>query len=254
MELQSLKNEKYFIENVEKLGFKPENYHIELFRLFYDELLKWNEHTNLTRITEEKEFIDKHLLDSLSCIKAIDKELAGKPLKVIDIGTGAGFPLLPLWFFYPHWKITLLDSVKKKLNFIGHFSEIAIEKYPQLKAENIEIIHSRAEDLAKDKAYREKYDIIFSRAVASLASLVELSLPFVKINGNFIGMKSADVGPEVAEAKNIIRRIGGQHTDTITFELLETGLQRALVIIKKVKATPADFPRKAGMAQKNPLI
>ncbi len=252
--MNTKENEIYFIESLKKLGFNPEEYHIELFRLFYSELLKWNEHTNLTRITEEREFIDKHLLDSLSCIKAIDKNLSGNKIKVIDIGTGAGFPILPLWFFFPHWKITLLDSVKKKLDFISHFTRIVMEKYSQFKAENIEIKHARAEELAKDRAYREKYDIIFSRAVASLPSLVELSLPFISVNSIFIGMKSADIDQEVAEAKKIISKTGGKVVDIIKFELLETGLNRSLIVVKKIKATPAEFPRKTGMAQKNPII
>jgi 16S rRNA (guanine527-N7)-methyltransferase len=246
-------NEIYFTENLIKLGYSPDREHLEIFNLFYDELIKWNEHTNLTRITEEREFIDKHLLDSLSCIKAIEKTFAEKPLKVIDIGTGAGFPLLPLWFFYPHWKITLLDSVKKKLDFISHFTKIASEKYPQIKAENIEIIHSRAEDLAKNKPHREKFDIIFSRAVAPLVSLVELSLPFIRINGLFIGMKSADIDEEVSQAKKITGKTGGQIGDISKFDLLETGLKRSLVVIKKIKATPAEFPRKTGLAQKSPI-
>ena len=247
-------NGNYLKESLKKLGFAPSDEHIALFNLFYDELIKWNEHTNLTRITEEKEFIDKHLLDSLSSIKAVSPEQAEKPLKVIDIGTGAGFPLLPLWFFYPHWQITLLDSVKKKLDFISHFSKTAIESFPVLSAKNIKIIHARAEDLAANKEHREKYDIIFSRAVARLTSLIELSLPFIKTGGAFVGMKGGDIDAEIQEAEKVTGKTGGQLSETIKFDLLETGLSRSLVIIKKISKTPPDFPRKAGMAQKTPII
>lgn len=244
----------YFSEQLQNLGYQISEKQLDLFQLFYEELIKWNSHTNLTRITEEKEFIDKHLLDSLSAKKALSDELSSKSLKVIDIGTGAGFPVLPLWFMFPDWKICLLDSVKKKLDFIHNFVKIASEKYDFIKLENVEIVHSRAEDLAKNNKYRENYDIIFSRAVSRLSSLVELSMPFIKVDGQFIGMKSFEIEEELNESERIIKLSGGKFSKLLKFELLNTGMNRSLVIIDKIKKTPKDFPRKAGLAQKQPII
>ena len=250
----SFETEEYFIESIKQLGLIAKKEHLDLFALFYHELIKWNSHTNLTRITEEKDFIEKHLLDSLSCIKALDISNAEKKLKVIDIGTGAGFPLLPLLFFFPQWKITLVDSVNKKLEFIKHFTNLATENFSNLKKENIEIVHSRAEDLAKSKSYRENFDLCISRAVAKLVSLSELCMPFIKINGTFIAMKGPDIDEEIKEAKKVIILLGGKIDSIVKFELLNTGLNRAIISVKKIKKTNSDFPRKPGMAQKAPII
>ncbi len=250
-------NRSYFSEQLTKLGYEFKEDNLSFFDLFYDELIAWNTHTNLTRITEEKEFIDKHLLDSLSCKKAFEflpDDYANGELKCIDIGTGAGFPLLPLWFFYPQWKISLLDSVKKKLDFIEHFSKLAIQKYDFLKAENIEIVHLRAEDATNSLKFRDQYDLIFGRAVSKLASLIELSMPFVKEGGFFIAMKRIDIDDELNEAERIIKLTNGEIVKVIKFELLDTGLERSLVIIKKLKKTPKIFPRRTSLAQKQPMI
>ena len=241
----------YLEKSLSKLGIESNESTLSLFNNLYKDLIIWNEHTNLTRIIDERDFIDKHLLDSLSCIKIIDKK--DTSLKIIDIGTGAGFPLLPLWIVFPHWKITLVDSVKKKLNFIESFYNKHMKPHGY-KESNISIIHSRAEDLAKDFVYRDNYDLVISRAVAYLPTLVELCMPFVKVNGTFLAMKSSEVDKELTESKKIISLLGSKVLKVEKFDLLETDLKRSLVSIKKEKATTKDFPRKAGEAKRVPII
>ncbi len=247
-------NEKdYLIENIKKLGYECKDSNIELIELFYDELIEWNKKVNLTRITDEKDFIDKHILDSLSCKKVIDKILKDN-FKVIDIGTGAGFPLLPLWFFYSDIQITLVDSVNKKLDFIRHFLKVAKEKFEDLDISKVKVIHSRAEDLALDKEHREKYDLIVSRALSKLPSLVELAMPFIKVGGLFLAMKVYEVEEEAQGAEKITRLIGGDIIEIDKFQLLDTDLMRSFVMITKKLKTNRNFPRKAGLAQKSPII
>lgn len=249
-----MENIDYLVKNIEKLGIKTNEQNIKLIEIFYNELIEWNKKTNLTRIIDEKDFIEKHILDSLSCHKEVQSRLNENNNKVIDIGTGAGFPLLPLWFFYQDLEITLVDSVNKKLDFIRHFLNVSKEQFKDLNIEKVSIIHSRAEDLAKDKSHREKYNIILSRALSRLSSLIELAMPFVKKDGYFIALKSYDIDEEAKEAQKINKEIGGGEIQVNKFQLLDTELMRSFVIIKKVKNTNNNFPRKAGMAQKTPII
>lgn len=258
-----MENKNYLISNIEKLGLNADEQSIKLIEIFYSELIEWNKKTNLTRITDEKDFIDKHILDSLSCEKTIKKLMHNsivsgavkrQDIKVIDIGTGAGFPLLPLWFFNRDISITLVDSVNKKLDFIRHFLKVAKENFPDLNIEKVNIVHSRAEDLAGDKNHREKYDIIVSRALSRLSSLIEMAMPFLKKDGVFLALKSAEIDEEVKEASKINSLIGGGEIKVEKFQLLDTELMRSFVIIKKVKKTSEDFPRRAGLAQKSPII
>lgn len=243
-------NIDYLIEGIKKLEITPHEKTIEILLRFYEELLKFNAHTNLTRIIDEKDFIDKHLFDSLSCIRALPES---KDFKIIDIGTGGGFPLMPLWIFFPEMKVTFVDSINKKLDFTRQFSTILIEEYG-FKKENITITHSRAEDLARNKAHKEKYDVVVSRGVSKLPSLIELNAPFVKVDGLFIAMKLFEVDEELAQAAKIIEITSLELVNTIKFELLDTGLMRALVLFKKLKTLNPKFPRRAGLAQKEPII
>jgi len=244
----------YLSDNLKELGLSVEEIHIELIELLYDEMIAYNAHTNLTRITDAREFIDKHILDSLSSIKAFDKDSFDKELKIIDIGTGAGFPALPLWFFFKNWNFMLIDSSRKKINFIEEFLQKAEEKFEFLNLDNIHVMSIRAEDLAREKEHREKYDIVINRAVSKLVSVIELSMPFLKVNGNFIAMKSFEVEDEILESKKVLIETGGKLSENIKFELLNTGLKRSFVIIKKFKVSSSNYPRRTGLAQNNPII
>lgn len=213
------------------------------FQKYYELLIEWNKVMNLTAITEYEEVVDKHFIDSLSIEKAVDLNIIEK---VIDVGTGAGFPGIPLKIVYPHLKITLLDSLNKRINFLN-------EVISKLKLENIEAIHGRAEDIAKDKKYREQYDISVSRAVANLSTLSEYSLPFVKVGGLFISYKAEKVDEEIKKAEKAVSVLGGKIEKIIKFQLPETDIGRTLVKINKIKITAKKYPRKAGLPSKEPL-
>ena len=213
------------------------------FQKYYELLIEWNKVMNLTAITEYEEVVDKHFIDSLSIEKAVDLNIIEK---VIDVGTGAGFPGIPLKIVYPHLKITLLDSLNKRINFLN----VVISK---LKLENIEAIHGRAEDIAKDKKYREQFDISVSRAVANLSTLSEYSLPFVKVGGLFISYKAEKADEEIKNAEKAVSVLGGKIEKIIKFQLPETDIGRTLVKINKIKITAKKYPRKAGLPSKEPL-
>ena len=214
---------------------------LEKFDKYMKFLLEWNEKINLTAIVEPDEVKIKHFLDSLTVLKYINDED-----KVIDIGTGAGFPGIPLKIMKPDTKITLLDSLNKRINFLN----IVIE---ELGLKNIEAIHGRAEEFARNKLYREKYDVAVSRAVANLSTLTEYMLPFVKVGGRCICMKGANVKEELDKAKNAIQELGGKIEKIDNFCLSNNDNGRNIIIIKKVKETKSKYPRKAGIPSKEPL-
>ena len=215
----------------------------EQFVMFYEILIEWNKVMNLTAITKYEEVIEKHFVDSLSLVKVID---INDIEMIIDIGTGAGFPGVPLKIAFPQLKITLLDSLNKRIKFLN----MVIEK---LELDNIEAIHGRAEDYARQKVYREKYDICVSRAVANLATLSEYCLPFVRLGGLFIPYKSGEIEQEMMNSEKAISILGGNIEKTIKFQLPGTDIGRSFVKIKKIKDTPKKYPRKAGMPAKEPL-
>ena len=204
-------------------------------------LLEWNEKINLTAITQPEEIKLKHFVDSLTVLKYINDDD-----KVIDIGTGAGFPGIPLKIMKENTKITLLDSLNKRINFLN----IVIET---LNLRNIQAIHGRAEEIARNKLYREKYDVAVSRAVANLSTLTEYMLPFVKVGGKCICMKGANVNEEIEKAKNAIKELGGEIERVDNFYLSDNDNERNIIIIRKVKETSSKYPRKAGMPSKEPL-
>ena len=210
---------------------------------YKDILLEWNEKMNLTAIEEEKEVMIKHFLDSLSCIQTKYLKSEGK---MIDVGTGAGFPGVPLKIALPNIELTLLDSLKKR---IGFSEEVCREN----NLSNVEFVHGRAEDVGQNKAYREKYDYAVSRAVASLNVLVEYCLPFVKIGGYFICQKGPGLIEELPEAKNAIKLLGGQVVDQIAVTLPFSDIMHHILVIKKIKQTPSKYPRKAGKPSKEPI-
>lgn len=198
---------------------------------------------NLTAITEYEEVVEKHFIDSLSIINAMD---FSEIFNIIDIGTGAGFPGIPLKIAFPDINITLLDSLNKRVKFLNEVIE-------QLGLNNINAIHGRAEDYAKQKEYREQYDLCVSRAVANLSTLSEYCLPYVKINGLFIPYKSGDIDVELEKSEHAVSILGGVVSDVIRFQLPGTDIGRSFVKIKKIKSTGKKYPRKAGLPSKEPL-
>lgn len=205
-------------------------------------LLDWNEKINLTRITEEEEIQIKHFLDSLTLLFL---PYFKKEAKILDLGTGAGFPGLPLALVLPELHVTLMDSLNKRIKFL----ELVIQ---ELKIKNTLAIHGRAEELARTDTYRERYDVCLSRAVARLNILVEYCLPFVKVGGHFISMKAEDADIEVNEAQKAIEILGGQIIKQVSFDLFGSE-KRQLIVIKKIKETKEIYPRGGGKPRKNPL-
>lgn len=230
-----------FLDEVNKLSITLSEKQLEQFRIYYEMLVEKNKVMNLTGITEWDEVLEKHFLDSISLIRAVD---LNKELYVMDMGTGAGFPGLPLKIAFPNLKVTLADSLNKRVKFLQ-------EVIDALELEDIEAIHGRAEDLAKDKKYRQQYDLSVSRAVANLSTLSEYCLPFVKIGGQFISYKSGECDEEVAASKKAVFVLGGKIKDVIKFELGESG--RSFIVIDKVNGTPKEYPRKAGTPVKKPI-
>jgi len=227
----------------EELGIELTERQKEQYLLFYGYLIEKNKVMNLTGITEFEEVLTKHFLDSLACVKAIDIK---NVKNVIDIGTGAGFPGVPLKIAFPHLEACLLDSLKKRVNFLE-------EAFALLHLENISAIHGRAEEFAKNKTYREKYDLCVSRAVSNLATLSEYCLPYVKTGGCFISYKSGKVQEEAEQAEKAIKILGGRVKDIVYFNLPDSEIERSLVVIEKIKSTPGRYPRKAGTPLKEPL-
>ena len=204
-------------------------------------LLEWNNKINLTAITIPEEIILKHFIDSLTIYK---KLIRGA--KIIDVGTGAGFPGIPLAIIDENLKITLNDSLNKRLIFLTEVKK-------QLKLDNIEIIHARAEEIGQNKKYREKFDYATSRAVANLSTLSEYLLPLVKINGKCICMKASNIEEELNQAQNAIKVLGGEVTDIEKFKLPQSDIDRTIITISKTKNTPNKYPRKAGTPSKDPI-
>ena len=230
-------------EGCKELGITLDEIQKKQFTDFYEYLVEKNKVMNLTGITEFQEVLIKHFLDSLACVKAVDMS---RIKRIMDIGTGAGFPGVPLKIAFPHLEACLLDSLKKRVNFLE-------ETFQMLKLENITAIHGRAEEYAKNKQYRETYDLCVSRAVSNLATLSEYCLPYVKTGGYFISYKSGTVQEEVEQAQKAVKILGGKILDVVYFQLPDSEIQRSLVVIEKIKATPGRYPRKAGTPLKEPL-
>ena len=239
--------EKYdtskFKQDLKEMGVSLTDKQIEQFLIYYELLTEWNSFMNLTAITEYEDVLKKHFVDSVSLIQAVDVR---KELTLIDVGTGAGFPGLALKIAYPELKVTLLDSLQKRIQFL----DAVIEK---LGLEGIETIHGRAEDFAKPQKLRESFDLCVSRAVANLSTLSEYCLPFVKVGGYFIPYKSEKIAQEKEEAEKALELLGGKFERQVEFMLPSSDIYRNLFVIKKVKETPKKFPRKAGLPAKEPI-
>lgn len=232
-----------FVKGLEQLNIELSEKQIKQFIQYYEMLVEWNKVMNLTAITEYEEVIAKHFLDSLASVKVCD---FSKVKTVIDIGTGAGFPGIPLKIAFPQLKIVLLDSLNKRINFLN-------EVIRQLGLEDIRCIHGRAEDFAKQKEYRETFDLCVSRAVANMSTLSEYCMPYVKVNGYFIPYKSGKIDDELEQAKKAVSVLGGKIENVVKFQLVDTDMERSFVIVKKGKSTPKKYPRKAGMPSKEPI-
>ena len=213
------------------------------FQKYYEMLIEWNEKINLTAITDFDEVLKKHFLDSIAIGRLLD---TGADLTVLDIGTGAGFPGIPIKIAFPKTKVSLLDSLNKRVNFLN-------EVIHELGLENINAFHGRAEDFAKKDLMREKFDLVVSRAVANLSSLSEFCLPYVKVGGKFVSYKSEKALEELEASNNAISILGGGNVRTDEFLLPGTEFNRTFVVIEKMKETPAKYPRKAGTPVKQPL-
>jgi 16S rRNA (guanine527-N7)-methyltransferase len=234
-----------FKHGLEELNITLTDEQIEQFLQYYEMLVEKNKVMNLTGITEYEEVIQKHFLDSLSLIRVIP-DIASQKLTVIDLGTGAGFPGIPLKIAFPELEITLMDSLNKRILFLQ-------EVIDALGLKKVSAVHGRAEEMASNATHRQQYDLCVSRAVSNLAVLTEYCLPFVKKGGLFVSYKSADSDAEIQEGKKAISILGGKLTSVDKFQLPDSDLRRALVCIKKVKDTPKKYPRKAGTPAKLPL-
>ena len=222
---------------------------IRAFQVYAAMLRKWNEKMNLTNIVDDQGIAIRHFIDSLTLVSHIEEEekkKGRKELTLIDVGTGAGFPGIPLKVTMPELKITLLDSLKKRISFLDAVCE-------QLQLTGITTVHSRAEDGAKNKQYREKFDIATARAVASLPTLCEYCLPYVKTGGIFLAMKG-HAEEEIGQAAKAIVTLGGTIEDVHEFQLPGTDMRRTILLIRKIRPTPASYPRSQGKADKEPIM
>lgn len=233
-----------FIKGLNQLKIELSDYQIQQFIDYYDLLIEWNQVMNLTAITEYEEVIEKHFLDSLALIRVHDLR---KKQSVIDVGTGAGFPGIPLKIAFPQLEVVLLDSLNKRIKFLD-------EIIGKLKLENIKAVHARAEDAARHEDYREGFDLCVSRAVANLSTLSEYDIPFVKQGGYFISYKSGKIEEEVQNAKKAVKLLGGNIKEVVKFSLPDSELERSFVVIEKRERTAKKYPRKAGLPSREPLI
>ena len=242
MTLNKEYNTKLLLEGLEELNITPTKEQVNRLLRYYELLIEWNEFMNLTAITDYEEVLIKHFVDSATIVKVISPENE----KIIDVGCGAGFPGLPLKILFPELRMTLLDSLNKRVQFLN-------EVIKELELTEIEAVHGRAEDFAKNKEYREQYDLCVSRAVANLSTLSEYCLPFVKTGGSFIAYKSEKGSAERDEAGNAIKILGGSIVKEVEFVLPTTDNSRIMYQIKKIKETPNKYPRKAGLPAKEPI-
>ncbi|RNB79982.1 16S rRNA (guanine(527)-N(7))-methyltransferase RsmG [Brevibacillus nitrificans] len=214
------------------------------FDQFFHLLVEWNEKMNLTGITEEGQVYNKHFYDSITPAFYFPFD---KAESVVDIGGGAGFPSIPLKICFPHLKMTIIDSLNKRMNFLQHVAS-------ELGLENVNPVHGRAEERGQEPAHREKYDLVVARAVARMNLLSEFCLPFAKVGGHFVALKGAEMTLELNEAKKAIKTLGGKTRKVETFQLMEEAGERNIVVVEKVEATPKSYPRKAGIPAKKPIV
>ncbi len=235
------------IQGLSELGLELSSTQTKQFELYYQELLEWNTRINLTSITDYEEVQIKHFFDSITVTLALAKQEMDKPdLSIIDIGTGAGFPGLPLKILLDQSRLVLLDSIAKKAAFLRHISQ-------KLKLTNVEVVTGRAEEIARLPSYRQQFDLVVSRAVASLSTVVELALPFCQIGGKFVAQKKGEISREIDRAGKAINVLGGKLNQVRSIEFEELSDERCLVIIDKICPTPEEYPRRPGMPKRRPI-
>ena len=236
--------EQLFDEQLREIGLSLDEKQKKSFKKYYEMLIQWNKVMNLTGITDYDEVNLKHFVDSLSIIRILDMQSVDT---LIDVGTGAGFPGIPIKIVFPHIKVVLLDSLNKRINFLN-------EVIKELGLDNISAVHGRAEDYAKKEEYREQFDLCVSRAVANLSTLSEYCLPFVRIGGAFISYKGLDCEHEIVNSKNAVEILGGNVDNVDKFLLPKSDIGRALINVRKINKTPEKYPRKSGLPSKEPIV
>ena len=233
----------YLVNKFKESGLDITKEQAKQFIKYYELLVEWNSFMNLTAIVEYEEVVLKHFIDSVSLYKIVDLTNINN---LIDVGTGAGFPAIPLKIMYPHLKVTMIDSLNKRVKFLN---EVIME----LGLTDIVALHGRAEDYARDASHREKYDLAVSRAVANLSTLSEYCLPYVKVGGSFIAYKSEKLSDEAKTAQNAIKLLSGKYENQVEYTLPDSDIYRILCEIKKVNKLHSKYPRKAGLPGKEPL-
>lgn len=242
-------------EAARTMGFALTTAHLRAFQLYYQELMAWNERFNLTAITEYEHVQIRHLLDSLTCLLALGDCQSGRcqpgvpsaGMRLLDVGSGAGFPGLPLKILHPQLELTLLEATAKKVGFLQHMTAL-------LNLTNVTIFHGRAEELGQDPAHRERYDLVVARAVADLPVLVEYLLPFCRLGGRCVAQKGSSAHEELSAAQYALSLLGGQVHYVLPVELSGLAETRYLVVIDKKARTPSPYPRRPGMPSKRPLL
>lgn len=231
------------LESAQALGIALSETQTDQFMQYLSLLLEWNEKMNLTAITDPVEVVQKHFMDCISVLPYLDLQ-GGET--IIDVGTGAGFPGVPLKIASPALQVTLLDALQKRLTFLDTLTQA-------LNLSNVTLVHSRAEDGGQNPDLREQFDLCVSRAVANLAVLLEYCLPFVKVGGKLAALKGPDAAQEIEQAQNALQILGGKVTAVIPITIPHTDLQHQLVLVEKISPTPQRYPRKAGKISKKPL-
>src|SRR5690625_5128548 len=236
-------NVEDFKDTLLKGNIKLTDRQLEQFARYYEMLVEWNEKVNLTAITDKNEVYLKHFYDSVT--PALYDDFTNVNT-ICDVGAGAGFPSLPLKICYPHLKVTIIDSLQKRIHFLEQLVD-------QLQLTNVYLVHSRAEDAGQQRKYREQFDVVTARAVARMSVLSEYCLPFSKKGGHFIALKGSSVAEELSDAKNAIKTLGGEVSKVESFHLPKEKSERSIVWIEKVKNTPKKYPRQAGIPNRKPI-
>ncbi|MGE7919351.1 16S rRNA (guanine(527)-N(7))-methyltransferase RsmG [Viridibacillus sp. NPDC093762] len=236
-------NEEQFVQALKEQGIELSEGQLKQFHTYFELLVEWNEKMNLTAITDQPSVYLKHFYDSISATFYMD---FNKVQSICDVGAGAGFPSIPIKICFPHLKVTIVDSLNKRIQFLTHLSE-------QLHLDHVEFVHSRAEDFGQNPKYREQFDLVTARAVARLSVLSELCIPLVKTNGHFVAMKAASGDEEMKDAKKALTVLGAKLIDSYSFLLPIEDSERSIFIFNKTKNTPKKYPRKPGVPNKSPI-